>query len=451
MSRVACTGIAWAVLLFLGAGVASSQQSSVSELLDAYIDQRFEADESATDELLKKLDELGVKTLAEMETALRAPRTCYPATKELLGKYSAHDIDCYHVDYSSKFLLFVPENLAGDKPLSIVVVGHGGNSSMSPERAESVAKMYLNAYAPAVSKEMNALVVAPCSGRGWGHIGNSLILSTISKLQRMFPVDPDRIYITGQSMGGHLSFRSALMLPDRFGAVSPQSGGYDFVENGSIGNLLSVPGYAIWGSSEPYGINTDNRTNAEWGKQHGLDWKFVEKNGGHTIYQDELPAMAGFFNDHPRNLYRDSVYISQGGEMKFVKTWEIKGWPEHTVYFEKRPLRWNLRQWVEIAPRTDSTDLQTLLAKNTGDNRIEITSNNVRNVKLLLHPNLVDFSQPVVVKVNGKVFFEKMVEPNPNLMLELAREFDDRGRIFHACIDLNIDTDQEVVIPVENQ
>jgi hypothetical protein len=263
----------------------------------------------------------------------------------------------------------------------------------------------------------------------------------------MFPVDPDRVYITGQSMGGHLSFRSALMLPDRFGAVSPQSGGYDFVEKGTIGNLLSVPGYAIWGSTEPYGINTDNRTNAEWGKQHGLDWKFVEKNGGHTIYQDELPAMAQFFNEHPRNLYCDSVYMHQGGEMKFVKTWEIKGWPEHTVYFDKRPLRWNLRQWIEIEPRTDLTEPQTLQAKKLGNNRFEITCNNVRRLKLLLHPQMVDFSQPITVASNGKVVFEKMVEPDPQFMFELVREFDDRGRVFHAAVELDIDTDRNVVIP----
>ncbi len=439
-----------AVLLLQSTAVAAQEQK-VGELVDAYIDQRFEAGADATSVLLQQLAGMGVNTLPDLETALRARRASYPDTQGLMEKYSVHDVECYHVDYSSKFLLYVPQHLAGDLPLSVVVVGHGGNSSMSPERAESVAAMYLREYAPSVSRECKALVVAPVSGRGWGHIGNSLILSTISKLQRMFPVDPDRIYITGQSMGGHLSFRAALSLPDRFGAVSPHSGGYDFVEKGSIGNLLSVPGYAIWGSTEPYGINTDNRTNAGWGRQHGLDWKFVEKNGGHTIYQDELPAMARFFNDHPRDLYRDSVYMQQGGEMKFVKTWEIEGWPRHIVYSGERPLRWNLRQWIEVAPRIDSTEPQTLLARNSGNNHFEITSQNVRNLKLLLHPQMIDFSQPVVVTANGKKIFESVVTPDPAFMFELVREFDDRGRIFWAAAELAIDTDHSVDIPAVDE
>ena len=314
---------------------------------------------------------------------------------------------------------------------------------MSQQRAEATARMYLQAYR-LMGAEMNAVLVAPASTRGWGQIGNSLILSTVSRIQRSLPVDPDRIYITGQSMGGHLSYRSALSLPDRFGAVSPHSGGYDFVEKQSIGNLLNVPGYAIWGVREPYGINVDNRTNREWAESHDMDWQFVEKNGGHEIYQDELPKVAAFFAERPRNMYPDQVYLRSGGHMKFVKTWQIQGWPEHTIYMDTRPLRWNMRHWLEVAPRPEHEGPLEILAENSGDNEFEITSNSVRGCTVFLHPEMVDFEKPVVIRANGDEVFNGRVEIDPALMFELAREFDDRGRVYAAKVEFQIETDGEV-------
>jgi hypothetical protein len=39
------------------------------------------------------------------------------------------------------------------------------------------------------------------------------------------------------------------------------------------------------------------------------------------------------------------------------------------------------------------------------------------------------------------------VQPSLKTMLELVREFDDPGRIFHAALDVEITTDKEVPEP----
>lgn len=439
-----------ALLCWLNGQVVAQEKGTAQEVVDHYFDHRYESEPDSTSELLAVLStQFELNSPQQLETLLRSARTDYPDASEWKGKATQHDVVCDHVSYESSFLMFVPESYEPTKAVPLVIVGHGGNSSMSDERATSVAQMYLRAYAPIMSRDLNAIVVAPVTTRGWGQIGNSLILSTISKVKRMVSIDPDQIYLTGQSMGGHLSFRSALSLPDRWGAVSPQSGGYDFVEKGSIGNLLNVPGYVTWGKSEPYGIDRDSRTNAKWAEEHKLDWIFVEKNGGHSIYQDELPKVAKFFADHPRDLYRDTIYFRQGGEMKFVKTWDIKGWPEHEIYHETRPLRWNLKHWLEVTPRPDLGSPITVVAKNVGSNRIELTSDQARRIKVYLHPKMIDFGKELTVVVNGETLFQDGVEADPNLMMELAREFDDRGRIFWAAVELEVETDQEVEFPTE--
>ena len=417
---------------------------TLAERIDAYVDLRFEAGSSATSELMAELKESDVALIGSIEELLRAPRAGYPDVADLVGKETEHEVACYHVDYETTYLLYVPEGYSHDVPTPLVIVGHGGNSSMSPERARSVGQQYLQAYAPILSRELGAIVVAPASTRGWGQIGNSLLLSTLSQLKRQFHIDPDRVYLTGQSMGGHMAYRAALTLPDRWAAVSPQSGGYDYVEKGAIGSLMNVPGYVTWGKFEPYGLDVSNRTNAAWGQAFGLDWVYVEKDGGHEIYQDELPKIAEFFQRRPRNLYRDTVYLRQGGAMKFTKTWEIEGWPEHTVLSETRPLRWNVQHWLEVTPRTDETGLQFALAKNLGNNHFEVTTDQVRELSLYLHPRMVDFDKPVRITVNGKLLFEKRVQPDPELMLDTVRKFDDRGRIFWAKVTVPVTTDVAV-------
>ena len=434
-----------ASLLALASCLLCTQKadSGVASWIDAYVDARFEAPPGATGDLLTALRAAGVDTAEELEEALRAPRAEYPDAAEFVGRTTEREIECYHVDYASRYLLYVPEGYDPRVPAPVVLVGHGGNSSMSPQRAHSTAASYLKAYALILSKEMGALVVAPASARGWGHIGNSLLLSTLSDLTRRFAIDPDRVYVTGQSMGGHMSYRAALTLPDRWGAVSPHSGGYDYVEKGAIGSLQNVPGYVTWGKREPYGIREDNVTNAAWAKEHGLDWIFVEKNGGHEIYQDELDEVARFFLDRPRNLYREAVYLRQGGEMKFTRTWGVETWPEHTVLSDTRPLRWNVRHWLEVTPRPDLEGPLLARAVRTG-NTIEVTSDRVRELSVYLHPRMVDFDQPVRVVVNGETRFEGRVEPDLALMLDLVREFDDRGRIFWARVTVAVESDREV-------
>jgi predicted TIM-barrel fold metal-dependent hydrolase len=51
---------------------------------------------------------------------------------------------------------------------------------------------------------------------------------------------------------------------------------------------------------------------------------------------------------------------------------------------------------------------------------------------------MVALSRPVTVRVNGAVLFRGSVRRDLATMLELVREFDDRGRIFHAAIDVEI-------------
>ena len=147
-TRLALGALVAASISFAPAFEEPDLSEELAQPIDAYIDLRFEAELSATGELLAMLEKSGVTTMATIEDLLRAPRHRYPDVVDLVGKETEHEVACYHVDYESTYRLFVPEGYSHDVATPLVIVGHGGNSSMSPERARNVGEQYLQAYAP---------------------------------------------------------------------------------------------------------------------------------------------------------------------------------------------------------------------------------------------------------------------------------------------------------------
>ena len=414
--------------------------------IDAYIDQRFEATAEATDQLIALIDK-GRFTLDEIEAILRGTRASYPAVVGKLGQIGQFDITCYHVDYSSIAYLKVPLTYDPTKPAPLIIVGHGGNSSMSADYARSTALDYIKAY-NLLGKTMGAILVAPATERGWSPIGDSLILSSISRLQRDYNVDPERIYVTGQSMGGHLSWRTALTYGDHYAGFSPMSGGYsEWAANGTLRNLWTTVGYNTWGEIEPYDLDKTNVILHDWLTAHKYNWQGGQVPGEHPIGTSAFPAIADLFTKNPRNMYRADTWYSARGAMQYTANWVVAGWPKQTINLA-RPLMYNLRHWIRVTPRPDFMGALTFSGKVLPDNHLDIVAENVRQMKVMLHPMMgLDLTKPVVITVNGKEAFNDVVAPDRKQMLELVREFDDRGRLFHGFVDLTVATDSPVPDP----
>jgi hypothetical protein len=451
---------------------AAATNSSLRQALDSYLDNRWlpqaEADK-ATEALVEKIRQAGC-SMGEVERMLRAGRAAYPDAKaagkpakvqirrgntsiDLMSKFPGMllraPLECDNVDYKTSLFFYVPKSYDPTKPAALLLVGHGGNNTMSVAYATQAMFSGVVPWLPVVEKK-NILLAAPLTERGWVTIGNSIVLSAISRLQRQLNVDPDRIYVTGHSMGGHLSWRSGIYLGDRWGAVAPMSGGYDYVAKKQIASLVNVPGYATFGTNEPYGINGYNKKMAAWMAEHKFDWKLAEKQGGHEIFNDEVPRVADFLLAHPRNLYRPRVYGVAGTSVVFDQPEEQKKeWGHVHVWKAGRPIQRSTFHWLRLYPQPKDTPPEKsparVYAENLGGNTIRLTSQFARSVKIYLHPKMVDFSKPVRVVANGKTVFDGKAAPSLKTMLELVREFDDRGRIFHAAIEVDIPTDAETM------
>lgn len=411
--------------------------------LDAWLDARFEQGTPVPDALAA----LGVE---ELERRLRAGRSGAFEPLVEAGALTEIALACDHVDYTTAGFLYVSKRVDPDVPTSLLVVGHGGNSAMSLDYARRASHGGVRPWIAEV-EQRGWILVAPFTRRGWGAIGNSLVLSAISKVQRHYNIDPDRVFMTGHSMGGHLSWRTGISLGDRFGAVSPMSGGYDYVENRQAELLFNVPGYATWGVREPYQIAEFNRRIRDWMAERAFPWVNVEKPGGHQIFADELPKAASFLDEHPRDPYPQRVFAWGRGSLRWDAAPTRDDWDEQHTWHPDRAITRETSHWVRLTPletpQGEEAVDQRVWAVNAGDNRIELTTAGVRALRLHLHPRMVDFAKPVSVVANGEKVFEARFDPDPRFLLELVREYDDRGRIFHAAIDVVIATDGEVPVP----
>ena len=129
------------------------------------------------------------------------------------------------------YLLHVPSNYDPQRKLPPVLVLHG--ATQSPESAERMSGM------SELADRENFLVAYP---RGTGRLptwnsGNccglamreqvddvAFIRALIEKLERDYPVDSRRIYVTGISNGAMMSFRLACELSDKIAAIAPVEG-----------------------------------------------------------------------------------------------------------------------------------------------------------------------------------------------------------------------------------
>ena len=425
---------------------------SLHQKLDAYIDGRFGAAQekaTATKELVEFIQSSG-RTMAQVEELLRAGRHTYPEPPERGKLHQGLKLVCDHVDYETEYFLYVPKSYQPGQAMPLLLVGHGGNGAMSRSYASQATRAGIRDWLPVVEKE-GIILAAPLSERGWGWVGDSILLSLLAKLQRDLHIDPDRIYVTGHSMGGHLSYRSGIFMPDRWGAVCPMSGGYDYVANGQALNLWNVPGYATYGTNEPYEINTFNNKIKAWMAERKYDWVLREKRGGHTIFVDEVPLAARFLLAHPRNLYRKLVFAQRDDKLRHDEAEKNPRWNREHHWTPGRIIDRSTVHWLKLFPLPADTPRektqQMVRGEIVGPNRIALTCKNARQVRVYLHPRMVDFRQPVTITVNGQIAHEGKVQPRWETFLELVRDFDDRGRLFHAAIDLSITTDQEVPEP----
>lgn len=145
------------------------------------------------------------------------------------------------IDAPLPYLLYRPETT---KNVPLVLFLHGsGERGSDLERVATVGLPHLLANLP--EPAFVAAPQCPENGRWTEHLEG--LEALLDELLARYPIDPDRVYLTGLSLGGQGAWYLAARRPERFAAVVPVCGRTD-PEHAE--RLRNVPIWAFHGADD---------------------------------------------------------------------------------------------------------------------------------------------------------------------------------------------------------
>jgi dienelactone hydrolase len=312
--------------------------------------------------------------------------------------------------------LYVPPSYDPAKvwPLMVGLHGSGSNHLLHRRRLFGLGNEPGEEDYEAIRKDVPlpdvGFIVLTPYGRGesagYNGIAEVDVLRAMDHVQKAYHVDPDRVHLTGLSMGGGGTWHLGLRYPDRFASITPVCG---------VADLDLMPWTAGWDpldkelmSLTGYTRIAENAANLQVFVFHGDEDDAVnvvasrkmmeafEKAGlaGKSVHYFELPGVTHFAWDF---AYRDASLFRR------VEGIRRDPFPERVVYSTFSP-RYNKAYWLRI----DRIDRGFGLARIEGTQKagaFDVKTDNLTAFSLLLAPAIAPAGKPIEVKVNGKPAF----------------------------------------------
>ena len=172
------------------------------------------------------------------------------------------------------YLLYVPNEKpsTGKYPLLLFLHGRGESGN----DLERVKKHGPPSFLDEVSDFPFVTVSPQCSDHDvWQ---TRPLLRLLDEIESKLPIDKNRIYVTGLSMGGYGTWEVAQVAPDRFAAIVPICGGSQF-ELERVDVLKSLPIWAFHGAKDDVVPPEETERLVERLRSQGADVKY-------TLYPD---------------------------------------------------------------------------------------------------------------------------------------------------------------------
>jgi poly(3-hydroxybutyrate) depolymerase len=392
---------------------------------------------------------------------------------------------------SHQFHMYVPTHYSTTKPIGLMIWLHGGGSWSSGD-IDHLAQYDMDneqvtgrSYARTETDNSNYILVAPIAPFGsviphpqhasrWDvPDADQYLMDIITEIAARYNIDYNRVVVAGFSMGGIGAYHQALRLNDRLSAVMASAGSWTL---GTWDGLKNMPMYLIHGVTDAYYSSSGCRphnTAIEYARlahtalyRSSTTHRLNEYPGGHSwdgsgelYWKNFISGQTGWVTDKVRNPYRTNVtavnpWRSYDTGSNFGVSWTEKPSP-HTMWVSIKQtgtgtIPYDYARESGTGGCSSASDFNnwslTLTTMNmqggkaeaniTGPNQIVVTSTNVTKMSLWLHPNMVNFNNPVNVTLNGAT---KSYTLKPSLLTAL-KSYERRwdwGMIYHTEIDIN--------------
>ncbi len=324
-------------------------------------------------------------------------------------------------------------------PLVVALHGTGGNGA-------DVARF----YAP-LAERFGVVVACPTATfnreSGWGATDaeRSLPRSLVRDLLAEMPIDPDRVYATGWSMGGHASWDLGLHDPSLFAALMPIVGGPFFRYYPLLSNLVSTPIYDIQGADDDPDLVAAQRLGVARLKALGArELVYRELEGrGHEFFDDLVPAGLEWLLAKKRDPLPKKIRFTTIHERSLSSAWVRIETLASDAWLPSRPLKVRTR-----APKDEDAKQRMfreameaqaarIEASIDSPSRISVKTRGIDSYSLLLLDGLLDFDRDLWVNTNGRRSYSGRPQRDPRLLLRTLRATADRARLVWAEVTVD--------------
>ena len=236
-------------------------------------------------------------------------------------------------------------------------------------------------------------------------------------------------------MSGHAAWNLPLHYPTYFAATNPLAGSasndWQRLRITDLHNLLVVP----WADSDDKVVKPQSSAQlVALLKRFKIDVDFVETKGiGHVPTPQIAEQCYAKLRARKRELYPKQIFLQSNrpetifNRIDWLQIYQpANAGEEKDLFFERKPGHMTLMSNAWSAQAT------------LGENRIDLTTENVGILRLLLNDQMIDFSKAVIVTVNKRVRFDGKVTPSADGMLK-DQVFLGRGwRYFTGVIDIDL-------------
>ncbi|MBA2244603.1 MAG: dienelactone hydrolase family protein [Gemmatimonadetes bacterium] len=209
-------------------------------------------------------------------------------------------------------------------------------------------------------------------------------------MKRRFPIDEDRVYLTGLSMGGGGTLWLGLNRPDIWAAIAAVCPAPPEGTDALAPNALNFPVHFFHGDADPVVPVEVSRSWVQRLRELGTQVDYAEYPGvGHDSW---VPA------------------YENGQIFEWFSRFRRDPHPER-VRFATERYRYNRAHWVEIDRLTPGT-LATIDARLTAPNRLEVTTRDLGAFTLHLagHPQY-SAERPLELRIDGRAIRTRAGEP----------------------------------------
>ena len=263
------------------------------DALKAYVEA---TDVAKLDELAKTLASTGwLRKPEELERRRRSQGETRGLVEDLPVSWNASE----HDDAVATW--YVPRTYTPTRSWPLIVGLHGGGpGGLAGDEVVGSGPSAMNFYRD-LAEQRGFLVVCPTAlVASWGQPRNEqLVRDVIQEALHRFAIDPDRVYLTGHSMGGFGTWALAPRLADELAAVSPMAG----AGGGAVPTLVKTrtPIFIYHSADDFIDVNSD-RAAAKQLKDSDLDFVYTElPDQGHGFPESIRKDLFDFFA--PRRLY----------------------------------------------------------------------------------------------------------------------------------------------------